>query len=151
VLLALLAPTEQWARQLAHEVARTTTAVCAAAAMALLTAAEQRSGELAHKITWAAAAAAVAAVLLVTAHEGIHGEALRVPLAHASAEARMLRTPRPPARSVDSPWPGTPLVPSSGALYGFVVCAGVLWLEPAPMGASLVGRSHCDTPVLIWT
>lgn len=27
----------------------------------------------------------------------------------------------------------------------------MLRLEPAPMGASLVGRSHCDTPVLIWT
>jgi hypothetical protein len=27
----------------------------------------------------------------------------------------------------------------------------VLWEEPPPMGASLVGNSHCETPVLIWT
>jgi hypothetical protein len=34
-------------------------------------------------------------------------------------------------------------------VYGFTFCAGVLWLELPPMGASLVGRSHCETPVLI--
>ena len=52
-----------------------------------------------------------------------------------------------------------PLVPSlvpgpnvpSGLLYGFVCCAGVLWFELPPIGASLVGSSHCETPVLIWT
>jgi len=38
-----------------------------------------------------------------------------------------------------------------GTLYGFVCCAGVLWDEEPPTGASLVGSSHCETPVLIWT
>jgi hypothetical protein len=120
VLPALLAPAEQRARQLTHEIAGTTaamSAVCAAAAMALLAAAEQRSSELAHEVARAATTAAVAtAVLLVAAHKGVHGEALCLSLARVPTEARMLRTPRPPARSVDSPWPGKPLVPSSGVL-----------------------------------
>jgi len=61
--------------------------------------------------------------------------------------------PLPLARSVDSlSWPPTPLIPSllSEALYGFAFCAGMLWLELL-MGASLVNRSYCETPVLIWT
>jgi hypothetical protein len=123
--------------------------------VALLSAAEELASELAERVS----AAAVATALLVVAHERIHREAL-FRLVHAGLiAAQVFRTPSPPARSVDSPWPPIPLVPSpasgpcepSGLLYGFVACAGVLWLELAPMGASLVGRSHCETPVLIWT
>lgn len=70
----------------------------------------------------------------------------------------MSHTPSPPARSPVGPSP-IPLVPlpasgpevPAGVLYGFVCCAGVLWFELPPMGASLVGSSHCETPVLIWT
>ena len=96
----------------------------------------------------------MSATLLVAAHERIHSEALLMSVYILNTDASVMHTPSPPARSVDSPcWPPMPRVPSllSGALYGFAFCAGVLWLEPPPMGASLVGRSHCETPVLIWT
>jgi hypothetical protein len=148
--VVLLSAAQEGARQLSHQIAAAATA---AAAVALLSSAKQRASELADEIL---RTAAVAAALLVVAHKRVHREALSVLSAHACLiDAQRSHTP---SDRSDSPGPPTPLVPSpvsapcapSGLLYGFVFCAGVPWVEP-PMGASLVGRSHCETPVLIWT
>jgi hypothetical protein len=121
----------------------------------LFSTSEERSSELTDEVSRAAAMSTIA---LLVAHEGVHRKALS-PL---SATARLMpkfmsHTPSPPALSPVGPSP-MPLCPSPasgpevpGTLYGFVCCAGVLWFEEPPTGASLVGSSHCETPVLIWT
>jgi hypothetical protein len=123
--------------------------------------AQETPRELANEVSRAAAAMASTTTLLVS-HKRVHRKALYAlcqPACPIDAQVcRVSHTPSPPALSPVGPSP-MPLVPSPapsgpdvpGTLYGFVDCAGVLWLEEPPTGASLVGSSHCETPVLIWT